>query len=292
LAIGLGALSNNTTGGYNIGLSTGALGANTTGSFNLALGKDAMLNNTTGYNNIGVGNTSLSKNTTGFENIAMGRGALNLNTTGYNNTAIGFGSGSANTTGRYNVFLGNQSGNNPIFATVNDKLIVDNRGSATPLIYGDFANKKLKFNADIDSLSILNRINFVDENANDHIAKYDTGYSSPLIYSRYFYGHYGDLVLQGMSKVYTGNIHFVTGSNMTGYDPPTQRMVIMDNGKVGIGNFVSGPPKAKLEVQNGDVYISDATKGIILTAPNGSCWRVTVDNTGNFVRTSIACPAY
>jgi hypothetical protein len=153
-------------------------------------------------------------------------------------------------------------------------------------------NKKLKFNADIDSLSILNRINFVDENANDHIAKYDTGYSSPLIYSRYFYGHYGDLVLQGMSKVYTGNIHFVTGSNMAGYDPPTQRMVIMDNGKVGIGNFVSGPPKAKLEVQNGDVYISDATKGIILTAPNGSCWRVTVDNTGNFVRTSIACPAY
>jgi hypothetical protein len=99
-----------------------------------------------------------------------------------------------------------------------------------------------------ESSTFLNRINFTDEDANDHIAKYDTGYNSPLIYSRYFYGHYGDLILQGMSKTYTGNIHFVTGSNIAGYDPPTQRMVIMDNGNVGIGDFVSSAPTSKLQV--------------------------------------------
>lgn len=100
-----------------------------------------------------------------------------------------------------------------------------------------------------ESSTFLNRINFTDENANDHINKYDTGYNSPLIYSRYFYGHYGDLVIQGMSKTYTGNIHFVTGSNIAGYDPPTQRMVIMDNGNIGIGDFTPfNPPTSKLQV--------------------------------------------
>lgn len=147
-----------------------------------------------------------------------------------------------------NVYLGNKAGANSLFSNSSNKLLIANSNTTTPLIYGDFTNKKLKFNADIDSLSILNRINFVDENANDHIAKYDTGYSSPLIYSRNFYGHYGDLVLQGMSKTYTGNIHFVTGSNMPGYESPRQRMVIMDNGNIGIGDFTSTPPTSKLQV--------------------------------------------
>lgn len=52
----------------------------------------------------------------------------------------------------------------------------------------------------------------------------------------------------------------------------------------------SNTPKSKIEVASGDVYVSDPTRGIILKSPNGGCWRVTIDNTGNFVRTSIACP--
>ncbi len=291
-ASGWNSLYSNTTGQQNTAYGQYSLLENTTGSFNTAIGAGSVGDNTTGIFNTAIGISSLKKNTTGSYNTATGYGSLLYNTTGKNNTAYGYLSGYQNTTGNYNVFLGHNSGNNSIFATVNNKLIIDNHGSATPLIYGDFANKTIRFNAHIDSLSILNRITFQDENANDHIAKYDTGFGSPLIYERYFYGHYGDLVLQGMSKGYTGNIHFVTGSNMAGYSPPTQRMVIMDKGNVGIGNFVSAPPKAKLEVQNGDVYISDSTKGMILTSPDGRCWRVTIDNTGNFVRTAISCPAY
>jgi hypothetical protein len=64
-------------------------------------------------------------------------------------------------------------------------------------------------------------------------------------------------------------------------------MRIEANGNVGIGTRT---PKAKIEVAEGDVYVSDATKGIILKSPNGNCWRVTVDNIGNFVRTAIICP--
>jgi hypothetical protein len=134
-------------------------------------------------------------------------------------------------------------------------------------------------------------LGFVDANANDHIAKYEID-KVPLIYGRYFFGQYGDLIIQGQSGGYTGNIHFVTGSNVKGADAPSQRLVIMANGKVGIGDFNTQAPRAKLEVQDGDVYISNPNKGIIMTSPNGNCWRVTLDNSGNFIRTQISCPTY
>ena len=82
----------------------------------------------------------------------------------------------------------------------------------------------------------------------------------------------------------TGRIKFQTGSNTVGgFD----RMVIDEVGNIGVG---TGTPKAKLEIKEGDIYVNDPTKGIILKSPNGNCWRVTVDNTGNFVRTAITCP--
>ena len=65
------------------------------------------------------------------------------------------------------------------------------------------------------------------------------------------------------------------------------RMTINGDGNVGIGTTT---PVAKLQVTSGDVYIDDATKGIIMKSPNGNCWRVTIDNTGNMVRTAITCP--
>jgi hypothetical protein len=37
----------------------------------------------------------------------------------------------------------------------------------------------------------------------------------------------------------------------------------------------------------GDVEISDTTKGVILKSPNGARWRITIDNSGTLIRTSI-----
>jgi len=264
-AIGVNTLRNNTDY-WNVAVGGNALSNGTNSRQNTAIGYNSMVNYKKGFDNVAVGYATLSSLDSGIYNTALGTQTLlnlkagNDNTglgyraladlkSGSYNVAIGWGAGNALDTGSSNIFIGRYSGSDQIFKKINNKLIIHNSPTANPLIYGDFENRKLKFNANIDSLSILNRINFVDENANDHINKYDTGYSSPLIYSRYFYGHYGDLIIQGMSKTYTGNIHFVTGSNIAGYDPPTQRMVIMDNGNVGIGNFAPfNPPTSKLQV--------------------------------------------
>jgi hypothetical protein len=59
-----------------------------------------------------------------------------------------------------------------------------------------------------------------------------------------------------------------------------------------MGNFGIGTeyPSAKLQVKDGDVYIENINKGIIMKSPNSQCWRGTLDNTGNLAFSSITCP--
>ncbi len=59
------------------------------------------------------------------------------------------------------------------------------------------------------------------------------------------------------------------------------------DGKTGIGTT---NPKSKLQVTNGDIYIENASSGVIMTSPDGNCWRMTVDNTGNPQFSSVTCP--
>ena len=60
---------------------------------------------------------------------------------------------------------------------------------------------------------------------------------------------------------------------------------------IGMNNIANAEqPKSKLHVFNGDINVDQIGSGIILKSPNGLCWRVTIDNTGNLIRTSITCP--
>lgn len=80
-----------------------------------------------------------------------------------------------------------------------------------------------------------------------------------------------------------GSISFVTG----GLELNFTRLVISETGNIGVG---TESPESKLQVSDGDIYIEDINKGIIMKSPNGQCWKYTPDNSGQLISTSIPCP--
>ena len=64
----------------------------------------------------------------------------------------------------------------------------------------------------------------------------------------------------------------------------TPQLYVDNSGNVGIG---TDSPASKLEVDGGDIEVDDSASGLILRSPDGTRYRVTVDNSGNLVRTSL-----
>ena len=73
-----------------------------------------------------------------------------------------------------------------------------------------------------------------------------------------------------------GNIRFITNG--------TDVVRIDENQNVGIGVT---SPASKLEVDGGDIEIDDSARGLILRSPNGTRYRITVDNAGNLSTSTV-----
>ncbi|MCX6302205.1 MAG: tail fiber domain-containing protein [Bacteroidia bacterium] len=159
--IGNLAGSSNISGGYNLYAGSEAGYASTAGEHNVYLGNIAGTSATGSYNTI-VGNAAgkvITNNyntivghmagyatTTGKGNAFFGHESGHDNISGEYNTIIGPAAGYTNTTGSNNVFIGHWAG---YYETGSDKLYIDNYGysSTGALIYGDFYNEYLRFNA-------------------------------------------------------------------------------------------------------------------------------------------------
>ncbi|MBI4646364.1 MAG: hypothetical protein HY738_07175, partial [Bacteroidia bacterium] len=81
-------------------------------------------------------------------NIFIGNGSGSDNTTGSNNISIGKDAGSGNQTGNGNIFLGYQAGYNEAGS---NKLYIENSNAdaTNALIYGEFGNDVIRFNASV-----------------------------------------------------------------------------------------------------------------------------------------------
>ena len=104
-SIGSNTLKVNTTGGRNTGIGAYTLVVNNADN-NTAIGVYALSANTSGINNTAAGVNALQANTTGTSNAAYGVNALYANTTGQQNTANGFAALISNSTGSYNTAIG------------------------------------------------------------------------------------------------------------------------------------------------------------------------------------------
>jgi len=87
-------------------------------------------------------------------------------------------------------------------------------------------------------------------------------------------------------------IVFYTGSPATQDDFSKDVLFIGNNGNVYMGyqSSQTSYPSAKVNVANGDVYLSTAGRGIVMKSPNGNCWRTTVSSTGSLQTQSTVCP--
>jgi hypothetical protein len=149
LAIGNYALTQNTSGDFNTAIGIGTLqGQVDNGSYNVALGHSSLFLHQDGDKNTSIGESSLYDHITGEKNTSIGADALNRNLTGSDNTAIGSRAGYFNL-GSSNVFIGQNSGTNSVFNNVNNTLVIDNTTDANPLIYGEFDNEILGFDAKV-----------------------------------------------------------------------------------------------------------------------------------------------
>lgn len=136
--------NNNTYGSHNsfFGASSGLL--NTTGDQNTFIGGNAGTSNTTGSFNTFIGTVSGYANTIGTNNSFFGDYSGGQNSTGNNNTYIGNSAGSTNINGSNNVFLGANSGE---FELGSNRLYISNSSVSNPLVWGNFSDALLHFNA-------------------------------------------------------------------------------------------------------------------------------------------------
>ena len=107
-AVGVSALTSNSTGAQNTAIGYQAGYTNQTGTGNVFVGRVAAYATTTSYNTA-VGMAALYINNTGANNTAIGTEALYSNLSASNNTAVGFQAGLSSTAAS-NVYVGAQAG--------------------------------------------------------------------------------------------------------------------------------------------------------------------------------------
>ena len=98
------------------------------------------------------------------------------------------------------------------------------------------------------------------------------------------------LIEPGLSSnsayLYLGNNNYGLKYAPTRLEFFTGGKYVFYNGNVGIGTY---QPEAKLQVKDGDIFIEDIDRGIIMKSPDGNCWRGTLDNTGSLHFAKVNC---
>jgi hypothetical protein len=157
--VGFSSGANNTSGNSNSFFGYFS-GVSNTGNSNTFLGGQSGISNSTGSQNTFVGTNSGYANTTGTGNVFLGQSSGSANTTGSDNTFVGLFSGGVST-GNNNTYVGRSAGQNSVngsnnvflganageFELGSNRLYISNSSVSNPLVWGNFSDAQLHFNA-------------------------------------------------------------------------------------------------------------------------------------------------
>jgi hypothetical protein len=230
-----GSGNDNTFIGYNAGQ------VNTEGYWNTFIGFGSGSDNVGGDYNTFLGMNSGGANVSGNANVFLGYMAGNLNDSGENNVFVGGRAGNSNVSGSRNVFVGYRAGYSE---TGSDNLYIANgQYDSNVLIYGDFAQG----NVGIGTLSPSSGLEIykdTDGLVGLTIANPNTGSAS----SEAIYFNNEDGSVTGI-RIQNSDQMSIFNNRPAGYisysTSGLQRMVIANNGNVGIG---TGSPDNLLHV--------------------------------------------
>ncbi len=256
------------------GTAGGSLSANVVNSATqYNIGNNRILS-VAGNFNLFVGN-SAGPFTTGSFNSMIGGGAGFANTTGAGNVIIGALAGDANTTGSNNTIIGAEAdvtANNLTNASaIGVRAAV---GASNSLVLGSINgvnNAVADTNVGIGTttpqqvLHANGTTEILSTGSGAGFKFRDRGSTSPA----------DDWVWYS-----NGNVARFFRSG------PGDLLAIKTNGNVGIG---TNNPNAKLHVAGGNIYIAQPNS-LIITSPNGTCWLITVSNSGVLSPIGVPCP--
>ena len=153
--IAIGSQSGNfCTGDNNITLGEVALrGASShTSKDNIVIGGECMMGAISADRNVVLGYRAGSAMSTSDDNVIVGEATCFFLTTGNKNVILGRTAGLTLTSGSSNIVIGYLAANGSL-TTQSNRLWIENSGLTTPLIYGEFDNRLIKFNANTFTLA-------------------------------------------------------------------------------------------------------------------------------------------
>ncbi|MCU0325353.1 MAG: hypothetical protein MUF45_08895 [Spirosomaceae bacterium] len=295
-AVGTGTLRDNTLnhnftsspyGLYNTAVGYESMNKNRGGNWNTALGSLAFYNNLNGHSNVVIGYNSGS-HLTSSENIAIGYRALGSSTFGNRNTAVGHRAGEHlgsiyNPEDSAGVFIGYMAGRSAIAKT--NKLFIANSDTPNPLIWGDFNLKHLGFHGRVGigiktPLSPLHVHNQNDNGTTDNFIRITNSFSGV---------NNTDGLLVGFDDFLNGILYNNENKPLYFGTNATLRMVIDENGKVGIGtNTINADLHLYKNANSSSFLLNNSgvgatfTDGIALISSNTGATLVNRENT-NFI---------
>ena len=284
IAIGLDSLQQNTSGANNIALGARAMIINTTGIQNVSIGTESMEANITGSGNSALGFRALEDNNNGTGNVAIGRYALQANASGISNTAVGQNSLESNTTGGYNVAIGqssmgqNTSGVNNI--AIGYESLLQNTVGDNNIAIGESA--LLSNTAGSNHIAIgAGALEVANGNRNVAVGAGALGNLLNVGFNTAIGNEAGKFSSSGNNTNSTSSVFIGSGARSKNTN---------DSNTIVIGVNVFGNGSNTTTIGNTSqtaLYFGGNGAGLVLKSPNGTSYKITVDDSGNLVTTAI-----